>query len=293
MSVAIIANPLAGRGRGEKVAQLTKEILTAQKVDFQLLYTQYPGHAIELAQQASANHPVVTALGGDGTIREVLEGAWQTSTTLGVIPGGTGNDYARGFGIPRKTEDAIQTLLDGKEIRFDVGLQDRLVFGQMASIGFSADVLEYVNCHRDGLWKGSAAFLAAVAATIRHLRAFPVKITLDGKVMQKNVIALFALNMPYGGGGMNFSPEARYDSGHFHLLFIEEIGRLNFALTLPKIYSGKHLSHPAVHIMQGKEIAVESDPLPLMIDGDIFPAKPFHTKIMPQAMRVIVPKTPA
>jgi diacylglycerol kinase (ATP) len=88
---------------------------------------------------------------------------------------------------------------------------------------------------------------------------------------------------------MNFAPEARYDSGHFHLLFIEEIGRLNLAVTLPKIYSGRHVTHPAVNILQGKEITVESDLLPLMIDGDIFPARPFHTTIMPQAMRVIVP----
>lgn len=293
MSIAIIANPLAGRGRGQNVAHLAKKILTAQKVDYELLYTEFPGHAIELAQEASANHPIVAALGGDGTIREVLQGTWQTSATLGIIPGGTGNDYARGLGISRKTEEAIHTLLHGHEILFDVGLQNGLVFGQMVSIGFSADVLEYVNHHRDGFWKGSAAFLAAVAATIRHLHAFPVKITVDGKIIEKNVIALFALNMPYGGGGMNFAPEAHYNSGHFHLLMIEEIGRLNFALTLPKIYSGRHVTHPAVHILPGKEISVESELLPLMIDGDIFPAKPFHAKIVPQAMRIMVPKTPA
>ncbi|MCK9526524.1 MAG: diacylglycerol kinase family lipid kinase [Limnochordia bacterium] len=289
MSLAIIANPLAGRGRGQKTVELTKEILTAQKVDYELVCTKYAGHAIELARKASANHPVVAALGGDGTIREVLEGTWQTSACIGIIPGGTGNDYARGLGIPRQTEDALQTLIHGKEIPFDVGLADDQVFGQMASIGFSADVLQYVNNYCDGFWKGSAAFLAAVVATIRNLRAFPVKITLDGKVIEKRIIALFALNMPYGGGGMNFAPEARYDSGHFHLLFIEEIGRLNLAVTLPKIYSGRHVTHPAVNILQGKEITVESDLLPLMIDGDIFPARPFHTTIMPQAMRVIVP----
>jgi diacylglycerol kinase (ATP) len=293
MSIAIIANPLAGRGRGQKVARLAKEILTAQKADFELLYTEYPGHAIELAEKASGKHPTVVALGGDGTIREVLQGTWQTTATLGLIPGGTGNDYARGLGIPRTTKEAIHTLLNGQKTRFDVGLQKDIVFGQMVSIGFSADVLDYVNAHRDGFWKGSTAFLAAVAATIRHLRAFPVKINIDGKVMEKNVIALFALNMPYGGGGMNFSPDARYDSGHFHLLFIEKIGRLSFSLTLPKIYSGKHVSHPAVHILPGKEISVESDLRPLMIDGDIFAPAPFHSKIVPQAMPVIVPKTPA
>ncbi len=293
MSVAIIANPLAGRGRGQKTAQIAKEILAAQNVDFQLLYTEYPGHAIELARQASKNHPVVAALGGDGTIREVLEGTWQSSATLGIIPGGTGNDYARGLGIPREAEQAIKVLLDGQEELLDVGLENDVVFGQMASIGFSVDVLDYVNNHRSGIWKGSAAFLAGVVATIRQLRSYDVKIRLDDQVMERRIIALFALNMPYGGGGMLFAPEARYDSGHFHLLYIDDIKKLDLAVTLPKIYSGRHVTHPAVHILTGKEITIEGERLPILIDGDIFPARPFHSKIIPQAMRVLIPKTPA
>lgn len=293
MSVAIIANPLAGRGRGQKIAQIAKEILATQNADFQLMYTEYPGHAIELARRASENHPIVAALGGDGTIREVLEGTWQGPATLGIIPGGTGNDYARGLGIPREVEQAIKVLLDGQEVLFDVGLENDVVFGQMASIGFSVDVLEYVNSHRDGIWKGSAAFLAGVVATIRQLRSYDVKITLDGKVLERRIIALFALNMPYGGGGMLFAPEARYDSGHFHLLFIDDIKKLDFAVTLPKIYSGKHVTHPAVHILTGKNVTIEGDILPIMIDGDIFPARPFHSRLIPQAMRVLIPRTPA
>lgn len=292
MSIAIIANPLAGRGRGQKVAQFTKNFLTEQGVDFQLMYTRSAGHAIELAQRASESHETVAALGGDGTIREVLEGIWRSPAALGIIPGGTGNDYARGLGIPREAELAIQTLLHGQEVLFDIGLENDVVFGQMASIGFSADVLEYVNSHRKGFWKGSAAFLAGIVATIRSLRSFPVKIIIDGQAIEKKIIALFALNMPYGGGGMQFAPEARYDSGHFHILLIEEIGKLDFTLTLPKIYSGKHVTHPAVTILTGKEVTIEGDPLPIMIDGDIFPAQPFHTKIRPKAMRVIAPKTP-
>ena len=294
MSVAIVANPLAGRGRGAKIAQATKELLTAQKVDFQLLFTEHPGHAIELAHEASKNRELVAALGGDGTCREVLEGIWTSSATLGIIPGGTGNDYARGLGVPRQIEPALEALLQGQEVALDVGLENETVFGQMASIGFSADVLEHVNNNRDGFWKGSAAFLAGVVATLRNLRTYAVKINLDGTVLEKEVIALFALNMPYGGGGMNFAPEARYDSGHFHLLFIEKISKMEFAVTLPKIYPGKHITHPAVTILTGKEITIEGDPLPIMIDGDIFPARPFHAKIVPQAVRVRIPiATPA
>ena len=165
MSVAIIANPLAGRGRGQKAARLVEELLAARNADFQLLYTEYAGHAIELARTASAKHHVVAALGGDGTIREVLAGAWQSSAAIGIIPGGTGNDYARGLGIPRQVGPAVQILLEGHTGLFDVGMESDRVFGQMACIGFPVDVLHHVNNNRDGFWKGSAAFLAGVVAT--------------------------------------------------------------------------------------------------------------------------------
>ena len=164
MSIAIIANPLAGRGRGQKVAQAVQQLLKEQNVDFEMVFTQCAGHAVELADQASDKHPVVAALGGDGTVREVLSAIWQKPSALGVIPGGTGNDYARGLGIPRETEAALKVLVEGTAAPLDVGLEHGDVFGQLACIGFPVDVIMHVNAHRDGLIKGSAAFLAGVAA---------------------------------------------------------------------------------------------------------------------------------
>ena len=292
MSIAIIANPLAGRGRGAKTALLAEQILTDQAVDFQLIYTNYEGHAIELASKASRNHEIVVALGGDGTIREVLTGTWESKATLGIIPGGTGNDYARGLSISRQTASAIDVLLCGNAVDFDIGLEDDRVFGVLASIGFPVDVIEYVNHQRDGFLKGKPAFLAAVAATVRNLKSFPVRINIDGQIIEKTVIGLFVMNMPFGGGGMKFTPDAFYGDGFFNLLIVEDVTRTDLALTLPKIYSGKHIGHPAVTILTGREILVESDPHPIMLDGDIFPARPVHTKILPKATKVLVAKTP-
>lgn len=292
MSIAIIANPLAGRGRGKKTAELAREILTAQNVDFQLIFTEHAGHAVALAQKASRNHEVVTALGGDGTIREVLEGVWQSSATLGIIPGGTGNDYARGLNIPRQVAPAIKVLLGQYAVPFDLGVETDLAFGVSASIGFPVDVLEHVNSHRDGIWKGQSAFLAGVVATVRSLRTYPVKITIDEKVLQKQVVALFVMNMPYSGGGMKFTPDAHYADGLFHILLIEQVTKLDLAFTLPKIYSGNHINHHAVSIYTGREIQVESEPLPIMLDGDIFSSRPLQAKIISKATKVLIPKAP-
>lgn len=292
MSIAIIANPLAGRGRGAKTAQLAEQILSDQKVDFQLIYTEYEGHAIELASKASSDHETVVALGGDGTIREVLAGIWQSNVSLGIIPGGTGNDYARGLNIPRQTAPAIEVLLQRNAVDFDIGLEGDQVFGVLASIGFPVDVIEYVNQHRDGLIKGQLAFLSAVIATIRNLKSFPVRVTIDGQVLEKNTVGIFVMNMPFGGGGMQFTPNAFYGDGLFNILIVEDITRTDLALTLPKIYSGKHVGHPAVTILTGREVEVESDPKAIMLDGDIFPARKVQTKLLPKATKVLVKKTP-
>lgn len=291
MSTAIIANPLAGRGRGAKTAELVRKILAEQNVDFELTYTKHQGHARELAEKASGKHEVVTALGGDGTIREVLEGIWQTASALGIIPGGTGNDYARGLGIPLQTAQALQVLKEGNTTVLDVGLARERVFGVLASVGFPVDVIEHVNLHQDGLLKGSLAILAGVVSTVRHLKTHPVQITVDDQTFAEKIAGLFVMNMPYGGGGLKFTPAAHHNKAVFDVLIIREISRLDLALTLPKVYSGKHLPHPALTVITGKEIKLEGDPLPLMLDGDVFRMGTLQTKIVPSASRVIVPGT--
>lgn len=292
MSIAVIANPLAGRGRGEKTARLAEQILREKNIDFELIFTENAKHAIELANRASNKHEVVAALGGDGTIREVLAGIHDTSATMGIIPGGTGNDYARGLGIPRQTAPAIDILLEGNTDFLDVGFHGSRIFGVLASIGFPVDVIEYVNSRRDSVLSGKPAFLSAVAATIRNLKTFTVEVNVDGRNMTRRIVGLFVMNMPYGGGGMKFTPDAHYNEGQFSVLVVGELTRWDLAITLPKIYSGNHTTHPAITILKGREITVTGAPLPIMLDGDVFPAEPLHTKLVPQKTTVIVPKTP-
>ena len=293
MSIAIIANPLAGRGRGRKVAHQVQQLLAEQNTDFEMIFTQYAGHAVELADRASDKHPIVAALGGDGTAREVLTAIWQKPVALGIIPGGTGNDYARSLGIPRDVPGALKVLTEGALGRLDVGMEHNDVFGQLAFIGFAVDVIMHVNAHRDGLIKGSPAFLMGVASTLRHLRHYSLRITVDGQVLDKDVVGVFVMNMPHGGGGMKFAPNARYDSGEFHVLVVEHISKWSLAVTLPKVYAGNHLDHPAVSLVTGREVTIEGEDLPIMLDGDVFPARPVRAKLMPQAAQVVIPKAPA
>lgn len=292
MSVAIIANPAAGRGRGQRVAHIVEDILTAKAVDFELIYTKKHRHAIELAEKASRKHEIVAAIGGDGTVGEVLEGILESDSILGIIPGGTGNDYSRGLGLPRQTAQAVETVLEGTPTFIDVGIEQHKVFGVLAGIGFPVTVIEHTNMHRDSPLKGPLAILASVGYTLKNLRTYRVQITLDDDVFEQDVAGILVMNMRYGGGGLMFAPDARYDDGYFTVVIIGAVGKWELATTLPKVYFGRHVGHPKVKLIQAKRVKFDCEPLPKMYDGDLWSQTPFAAQIRPQAARVMLPKSP-
>jgi len=291
MSIAIVANPCAGRGRGFKTAQRLENFLCERNVDYQMFFTERPNHATELAQQAAKKHSVVVALGGDGTITEVLEGIWQSSAHLGIVPAGTGNDYARGLQLPFDPMKALEVILQGYSTKIDVGVDRDKVFGVLASIGFPVTVIEYVNQCRDSSWlRGPLAILGGVVQTLRSLKSFQAQVTIDGNQYDVTTVGILVMNMPYGGGGLKFAPQAKYDDGLLTVVVIEDVTRFDLAKSLPLVYSGKHVNHSKVKFYQGKSISIDIlDQLPKMFDGEIRWNTPLTIDIQPMATSVIVP----
>lgn len=289
MSIAIVANPSAGRGRGRKVAESVANVLRDRNQDFELFLTEGPKHAVELAYQASRKHEIVAALGGDGTINEVLSGIWETEFKLAIIPGGTGNDYARGLDIPRDPLAALDLIQNGRAVKVDVVKETDRMFGVVSTIGFPSTVLVNVNAHRDSWLKGSPVFLASVAKTIRELESYRVKITLDHKEIDTKVVGVVLMNMPYGGGGLKFAPDARYNDGLISVVIIKEVGKFELMRALPTVYFGKHVNHPKVEILQGKKVRIEAEqPLIKSFDGDLAGTTPLEAEIYPEKAEVIV-----
>ncbi|HOB09816.1 MAG TPA: diacylglycerol kinase family lipid kinase [Limnochordia bacterium] len=289
MSLAIIANPHAGRGRGQRVINTIAGIISERRLDCELLRTVGPGHAIELALKASQTHETIAVVGGDGTVNEVLRGMWQTKSTLAVIPGGTGNDCARGLGIPREPVAALEAVLTGKTARMDVIQEKDRLFGINSTIGFPSAVLVNVNNRRDSWVKGSAAFFAAVVQTIRELKSYIASIVVDETRLETDIAGVVLMNMPWGGGGLMFAPQARYDDGMISVVIIKSVGRWELMRALPSVYSGKHVNHPSVEILQGKKVVIETEvPLIKSFDGDLHGMTPYAAEIVPQAVSVVV-----
>jgi diacylglycerol kinase (ATP) len=187
LNYKIIVNPAAGKGKGRVVAKVISEILNAGKKDFEIFHTKEPGHGIELAQNGLKDGwSAIVAVGGDGTVGEVLNGIMQEDEGkrchFGFIPIGTGNDFARSLNIPLNMEEAIKVLLKPGRKVMDVGKEREGYFSIITGLGFPAEVMAQANAYKGPL-RGSLIITWCVLKTIKDLKAELMEFTLDGETV--------------------------------------------------------------------------------------------------------------
>ncbi len=290
----IIVNPTAGKGKGRVAAKVISQILTAHKKEFEIFHTREPGHGIELAQNGLKDGwAAVIAVGGDGTAGEVLNGVMQGDESkncrFGFIPVGTGNDFARNLNIPLNMEEAVKVLLKPGEKVIDIGKEREGYFSIITGLGFPAEVMAQANAYKGPL-RGSLVITWCVLKTIRELKAESIEFTLDGETAELLVKAIFVLNTPFTGGGLQIVPHAKYDDGILDIAVMGDISKPSLAVTLPKAYKGKHVGHPAFTFYKGKKVSIKTErPLRKLFDGNVYGESPLEAEILPQALSVLVP----
>ena len=292
-----ILNPAAGRGRAARSWPRYAAALAARGINIELQTTSGPGEATCLAREAiAAGQSRILAIGGDGTLHEVLNGliGAPTRATLALAPCGTGNDWARGRAIPRRPAAFAAMLAAGRTLAHDVGaieyvadngLQTRY-FINLAGVGYDAYVLEQLP--RRG--PRALAYLTAVAAGLIRYRPPLTQIAAAGERLSGRYFATFAALGRYAGGGMQFAPRARPDDGLLDLVTIDHLGVLATLRRLPSIYSGRLLQDPAVHWRQVAALSINTDP-PARIeaDGQLLGNTPATIHVLRGAIDTVVP----
>jgi len=294
VKTVVILNPLSGRGRG---ARFCSPIETALP-DATIWQTAQSGHATELARRAvKEGVQLVVAAGGDGTLGEVLNGIIGSGAKLGVLPLGTGNDFARCIGIGTKLESALEVLKSGKLRAIDVGKfeiegQSRY-FLNVAGAGFDSRVAARINEHRPRILAkmgGTSAYLVACLSEIRRFPLAEFQLELDGKVVESRAVLCAIANASSYGGGMLVAPDANLSDGLFEVCLIKELSRGAFLRAFPGVFSGKHVHHPAVSMFRATKIRLKTSPaLPILADGEIVGQTPATFEIVPRAMEVMAP----
>ncbi|MFQ5533954.1 MAG: diacylglycerol/lipid kinase family protein [Sphingomonadales bacterium] len=310
MTIHVIVNPASRNGgtlrRWHKLAPKIEATLGRFKTEF----TERPGHATELARQAlKAGAGRIIVVGGDGTLHEVVNGFFEHGApinphaVLGLLPIGTGADFARSLGLPKHPEAQIGVLHQARTRRIDVGLvrcrdEDgepyQRYFANLSSFGLSARVAGAVNSAKLPKRLGGpfAYALPALQALVSHHNS-RLRLTFDGGRMQELTSAfVVAANGRYCGGGLKLAPESELADGQLDVIVVGDIGVLDGVAYIGRVYKGTHLRHPKIDQYRTTRLVAEAlDPaIPVAIeaDGEAFGALPAEIEILPRALKVIV-----
>jgi YegS/Rv2252/BmrU family lipid kinase len=277
--IKIIFNPHADRGRSWDRAAYLQSVLERHG-GASWSASEYPGHAVALAEQAAREgFEIVTAVGGDGTVHEVINGLMQhpaeNRPTLAVVPVGSGNDFSANNGIHMAAEEAIERVFLDQRKQIDIGrVSDNTgkseYWDNTIGIGFDASVTLY--SYQISRLQGFTMYLWAVIQTIiRNHDAPRMHITTDEEEIDEEVLMFVACNGPREGGGFYVAPDAVPDDGLFHYAMIEHVSRAMMFRLIPEVMNGTHGRFKQVRMGKFRELTLKSErPVMIHLDGEIF-----------------------
>ncbi len=287
-SYLLLVNPSAGGGRArERLPQITAA-MHAAGLEYRSVLTTGIEHGCEEAATAARAGEITVVISGDGLIGQVGGVLASTGATMGVIPGGRGNDFARVIGIPDDVDEAVSILAAGATREIDVGEVNDSRFLCIASCGFDSDANRIANEAR--LIKGNLVYAYAALRALIAWKPATFTITLDGERHELTGYSVAVANSKAYGGGMFIAPDAELDDGLLDVVTTGMAGKLHFLTNLPKVFDGKHVDNPEVSVSRAAEVVIEADrPFAVYADGDHVADLPATVRVLGRALRVIVP----
>jgi diacylglycerol kinase (ATP) len=300
--IKLIINPNADLGRAWRLGEdLNRVVAEFGGADWS--GTVYPTHATQLAMQAAdEGYETVVSIGGDGTTHEIINGLMmipaERRPRLGVVPVGTGNDFAHSVGVPIRPEIAMRQVFSGTPKKVDLavvvdehGRQE--YWDNTFGIGFDATVT--LRSRRVPVLRGFFVYLVSVIQTIvLNYDAAHLKVQTDNESWEDDILMLVMCNGPREGGGFHVAPEAVNNDGFLNYAAITKVSRLMMFRLIPEVMKGTHGRFKQVRMNRFRQMKVESDrPLFIHIDGEIYAGfgsnvRQLSIEILPGALEVMV-----
>lgn len=299
-----IVNPVSGKKDATSavvpgIEQKAKEA----GIDFEVATTHSARHATQLAEQyAAKGEPVrLYAVGGDGTLNEVMQGAYPyNNAEVASVPVGSGNDFVRNYGTPEDFLD-IAALIAGSAIPIDLMQVDGGISLAITSTGLDAEVAYNIPKYRRiPLLGGTMAYNISIVERLLHRMGQQLRVTIDGEVRQGEYLIATVCNGQTYGGGYRAAPMAKLDDGILEIILVKRMGRPRIATIIGQYKKGKHIEKGEIipkfcdvmeyHRGREVEICPESDaPFILNVDGECGPAPRLYAKVMPLAGQFVLP----
>ena len=291
MNIALLVNPTAGKGRAAGVVAAVTEQLRKGDANVAILVGRDVEDAKALARQAVADGvDAVAALGGDGMVHLALNVVAGTSTPLGIIPAGTGNDLATTLRLPTKDPVAAarqlaECLHDGSSRPMDAVRVDDKWFACVLGAGFDSRVNDRAN--RLTWPKGPQRYNVAIVAELPVFKPLPFELVLDGERWDTEAMLVAVGNAKSYGAGMKVTPDAEVDDGLVDVMVLGPVSKVEFLKTFPKVFKGTHVTHPAVTVRRAKVVSLSSPGVTAYADGEYFADLPITCETVPGAVRVL------
>jgi YegS/Rv2252/BmrU family lipid kinase len=284
----LIMNPTAGRGLVKSREPETLDALKKAGIEYTLQHSEDRGHATELARQAVVDGAkLIIAGGGDGTVHEIAAGMWDSDAVLGVIPLGSGNDFAGSQGIPMDVEGAVRLIGDGVVRYSDVGRFGEWAFFNTMGVGFGPTVT--VNARRHRYLRGLPLYMITVIQSLFGYKSINVALEAPGYSREKLTFMLVVGIGTREGGGFRMTPDAVLDDGLFDLCFVDDIGLLTRFKVLPIVTKGEHTDLSVVEMLKVPSLKIRTEaPIVLHADGEIYETgMELELNCLKQALKVI------
>jgi YegS/Rv2252/BmrU family lipid kinase len=262
--------------------------------------TSHQGEAVELAQKAADNGAeLIVSVGGDGTVNEIVNGIMKSKNDppLGIIPLGWANDFIKSTNIPSDIMEACKILVRGKIKKIDIGIiNEKIYFANICGVGFDAEVAQLANRMKSKhpnlhILSAFVYVFATVKKLLSPFSCHNVKIKFDGQEIHSKILFIAISNGKFYGGRFKITPEAILDDGLFEVCTVEEMGRLKYLMSIPKVFKGTHASIKGINFYRAKEVVIQSSELILaQVSGEVIEGqKEFSITILPKRLKLIVP----
>ena len=292
MKLCLVVNPNAGKRNGLEVARHVAALLGDAGIETHLEVSLAPGGTREIAARLDpAEWDAIVAVGGDGTLFDVINGLLERADTipipLGLVPVGTGNSFIRDLGIT-SPEEAVARIVAGATRRVDLGRftcdAGTYWFANLLGAGFVSNVA-YRAKRMKGL--GSWSYILAVLGEVIGLESTRIELDIDGRTIEREAIFVEICNSRYTGGTMMMAPGAKVDDGLFDIIVAGSMTRRTALKLLPTIFSGAHVESPSVEVFTGRSVRLRAaKPLALTPDGETFGTTPIDVSMHPGMVEI-------
>ena len=285
--IALLTNPTAGKGKGARMAMAALATLRESGAHVRAFVGRDADEALDLAREVVADGvDALVVCGGDGMVNLALQAVGGTSTPLGMIPAGTGNDIARYVDLPRNDpEAAARRVLAGTTRTIDLARVNGRWFATVMAAGFDAVVNERANRMR---WpKGQMRYNLATLAELRTFEPLPYVLDLDGTTLQLSAMLVAVGNGPSFGGGLRITEGAVLDDGLLDVVIIKPMSKTELVRTYPRLFSGTVDTHPQYEHHLARRVTVAAPGIVGYADGERFGPLPLTIECVPGALTVL------